>query len=123
MHAYASATGRPTPSLSSPEAPRRGPRAEEGDEEDGGGRAGVRRWVADAAGEEMKAKALPFIAFEHKRFVPASPSRAHLGDALVGLRCFGGFFFSLGEFLLETCARVFRRYFGISRGSLSGARY
>jgi hypothetical protein len=35
---------------------------------------GVRRWVADAAGEEMKAKALPFIAFEHKRFVPDSPS-------------------------------------------------
>nr|CAB3474734.1 unnamed protein product [Digitaria exilis] len=28
----------------------------------------------------MKAKALPFIAFEHKRFVPDSPACAHLGD-------------------------------------------
>ena len=39
LHAYASATGRPTPSLSSPEAPRRGPRAA-----GRGGRRGGRWW-------------------------------------------------------------------------------
>ena len=87
----------------------------------------ARRGAGGGGGEEMKARALPFITFEHKRFVPASPSRAHLGDALVGLRCFGGFFFfsrGVPARDLRSCvSEIFWDFAGISiRGEILGGR-
>lgn len=77
----------------------------------------------------MKAKALPFIAFEHKRFVPAPPRLAST-RARISASCwllyavFGGVSNGVLELLLETSARVFRRYFGIYllRGDLDPGR-
>lgn len=86
-----------------------------------------RRWVADAAGDEGQGPPLHRLRAQAVRSRPASPrlyTRAHLGVVLVALCCFRGVSNGVLELLLETSARVFRRYFGIYllRGDLDPGR-
>ena len=112
---------RPTPSLSSPEAPRRGPRADEGDEQDGGGSA-ARRGAALVVVEERRWRPRPSPSSPSSTsgsFPPLPAARISVTRWLV--YAVSGDFLFLAEFLLETSARVFGDILGF-RGDLDRGR-